>query len=159
MVRRVVGSGWLALAACAPAVRLRDARTGVQHDRAGRAYVEARRIEAFECNGPARGGAAEAHVRARLSVSAQEQGYSGVVSVQCVHEAPSPCPGGATCTGIAVRYVDTTRSAEPVRGGACDPPCDPSARCQDGLCVAVCEPPCSDARTCVAAGRCERVEP
>jgi hypothetical protein len=146
----------LATTSCGPALQVREVRPGVQHDSAGRSFVESRRMTATICNEAGRPPVAEPEVRSRLSISAQDQGYSGVAGVTCVNSAPPPCAGGITCGGVAVRFVEGNPSAT---GSSCDPPCAGTSRCEEGLCVPTCEPPCTGSNVCVQGGQCQPSPP
>lgn len=143
-------------AGCGPTLQVREAHSGIQHDTAGHSYVESRRLTAMLCNEVGRPPALEADVRSRLTIAAQEQGYSGVAGVTCVNNVPSPCSGGFSCGGVAVRYLERDRSPS---GSACDPPCAGTSRCEEGYCVPTCEPPCTGSNVCVQGAVCQPSPP
>jgi len=147
----------LAASACGgPSLQIREVRTGVQHDSAGRSFVENRHMTATLCIEPGRPPVSEHDVRARLAITAQEQGYSGVAGIACVNHAPAPCMSGFTCGGIAVRYLEGSGASS---GTSCDPPCEGTSRCEEGVCVPTCEPPCVASEVCVQGARCQPAPP
>lgn len=148
-------------AGCASPMVLRAPRVGAQRDPQGRVFYELRRVTAIGCHDPARGAATTEEMSTRLAGSAQAQGYSGVVDVQCAPMSLNGCARGVSCSALAVRYVVPDSSGagarDPRVGVACSPPCEGSASCQEGQCVAACEPPCAGGEVCGPAGRCEPV--
>ncbi|MDP3274336.1 MAG: hypothetical protein Q8Q09_04020 [Deltaproteobacteria bacterium] len=151
-------AGSLALGACNNGAQrsLRPPRAGVQRDRANRAYFELRELSAVYCQQEGHDAArTEQGARDRLSLSAQEQGYSGVRDVAC-ERGSADCATGYTCRGIAVRYVIQAAdgTVPEVRRGPCDPVCEGTATCQDGQCVAQCPTPCPGGRVCVQDSTC-----
>jgi hypothetical protein len=139
---------------------VRPARPGPQRDAAGRVYFELREVSATFCGQEGYDAArTEQAARDRLSLRAQEMGYSGVRAVACVTGA-AECATGRSCRGIGVRHpiarADGT-TPEPSRG-PCEPACEGTATCQDGQCVAQCEPPCGGGRVCVQDGTCVQAD-
>jgi hypothetical protein len=151
----IVGAG-----AGANQTALRAPRQGAQRDAAGRAYFEFREVSATYCGQEGYDAArTEQAARERLSLRAQEMGYSGVREVSCVTGA-AECATGKSCRGLGVRYPIPRASGqtpEPQRG-PCEPACEGTATCQDGQCVAQCNPPCGGGRVCVQDGSCVQVD-
>jgi hypothetical protein len=150
------------VAACAGTNQptLRAARGGPQRDTAGRTYFEFREVIVSYCAQEGRDEQqTESAARERLSLRAQEMGYSGVREVVCSTGAPE-CATGKTCRGIGIRYPIARAGnvyPAPVRG-PCEPACEGTATCQDGQCIAQCNPPCGAGRVCMPDSTCVQVD-